>query len=141
MKQNSGFTLIELMVVLVITSILAGIAVPSYSLAVGRQTVKGAQQDLELLSLQLEKRYQRVLSYPTVNHDNTVSLQSLITKWIPTSSAEVFNFSSENALATGYTVNATGLSGLVEDCIISLSNDGIKTILNCDDLAPNGTWL
>ncbi len=129
------------MVVLAITSILATIALPSYSMFIGRQTVKRAQQDLELLSLQFEKRYQRVLAHPTEDYDDTVSIQSVITKWSPTSSPADFNFSSNNAVATSYTLNATGLSGLAENCLISLTHGGTKAITNCSDLAPSGKWL
>ena len=129
------------MVVLAITAILATFALPSYSLVVGQQTVRRAQQDLELLSVQFENRYQRVLAHPSVNYENTVSIQSVITKWNPTSSSVDFNFSTNNALVTSYTLNATGLSGITEGCIISLSHDGSKQINNCIDLAPSGKWL
>lgn len=139
--KSSGFTLIELMVALSIVSILAAIAVPSYSQVVARQTMKRAQQDLELLSLQLEKRYQRVLAHPTESYDNTALLQSAITNWSPTSDSDDFNFSSENASVTSYRLNATGLSGLTDKCVLSLSHDGRKGISNCADLAPNGNWL
>lgn len=140
MKQF-GFTFIELMIVIAIVSILAAISVPSYSKYIGKEKLRRAQGDLELMSLRLENQYQRVLAYPSAEYENTTLLKAAITNWSPTSSPEDFNFSSENATPSSYTLKSTGLSGLVKDCIVLLSHDGTQQINNCADLAPDGTWL
>jgi type IV pilus assembly protein PilE len=140
--KHSGFTIIELLIVLAIVSILAAISVPAYSKYISKEKLRRAQADLQLISLRLENQYQRVLAYPSVEYETTALLiKNAITDWSPTSSTDDFNFSSENATSSTYTLKSTGLSGSVKDCVVLLSHDGIKEINNCADLAPDGSWL
>lgn len=140
MKQ-SGFTLIELLVVIAIIAIIASFSVPSYSAYIAREKVRTAQSDLHLLSLRIEHRYQRVLSYPPSNYDNTASLQSDLPNWRPASNSTTFQFSTENASTTSYTLKATGLTGKFKDCVIAMTHDGEKTISNCTSMAADGEWI
>lgn len=65
MKQAKGFTLIELMIVVVVIAILASIAIPSYSRYVTRSKVPEATSNLAALRVQMEQYYQDTRSYIT----------------------------------------------------------------------------
>lgn len=139
--KHSGFSLIELMIVLAVVAILAALAVPSYSQYIARENLKRAQADLELISLRLEHRYQRVLAYPIVANTNTAALKAALTDWTPTSDTSDFNFSNENATPSTYTLKATGQSGLVNGCVLALTHDGTRSSSSCSDLIDDGDWL
>lgn len=139
--KHSGFSLIELLVVLAVVAILAALATPSYSQYIARENLRRAQADLELISLRLEHRYQRVLAYPIVANTNTAALKAALTGWTPTSDTSEFNFSNENATSSTYTLKATGLTGRVNGCVVSLTHDGTKSSSNCSNLIDDGGWL
>lgn len=63
MKENKGFTLIELMVVLVIIAIIAAIAIPSYQAYVRRSLAAQMQQEMQRISVLLERHKARNFSY------------------------------------------------------------------------------
>jgi len=140
MKQ-AGFTLIELLIALAIVSILAAIAVPAYSQFLARGEMRVAQADLELASVVLENRYQRVLSYPQTAASSTQELILTIPQWNPSADSLRFKFTNIDPAPERYTVVATGLHGQYKDCVISLTHDGVKSITNCPKLAPDGSWL
>ncbi len=61
-----GFTLIELMIVVVIIAILAAIAVPSYQEYVQRSNTSMAQQEMQKLPSNLSAIKQRILLIETL---------------------------------------------------------------------------
>lgn len=63
MKQNSGFTLIELMIVVVIVAILVAITLPSYQSYTRQVKASEAQQEVLKLVEQLERYKSRNFSY------------------------------------------------------------------------------
>lgn len=62
-KSQLGFTLIELMVVVVIVALLAAIALPSYQIYVQRSHLAQAQQEMQKLAEQLERHKAKNFSY------------------------------------------------------------------------------
>ncbi|WP_168395884.1 type IV pilin protein [Acinetobacter indicus] len=63
MKQNNGFTLIELMMVVVVIAIVSAIAYPNYRNYVERKDLKNAQQEVLRLSAELERFKNKNFSY------------------------------------------------------------------------------
>ena len=98
-QRASGFTLIEMMVVVAIVAILAAIAVPSYTRYVQRGDLVEATQALSQYRVQMEQYYQDNNTY--ANGANCgVAYPTLV------------NFALTCTLNTGqaYTATATGAS-------------------------------
>jgi len=108
----SGFTLVELMVVLAITAILATIALPSYQNYIERSRAQVAGADLVALSVGLENRFQRQLSYEGATTKNV--------NWYQVSTDYTITMS---LTASTYTLKASGSS-----CTLTLSYIGERTL-------------
>lgn len=131
MRNIKGFTLIEIMVVIVILAVLAAIAIPSYQNYVIQSKIKEAQSNLIALSLSSENFYQRTLSYPTATLSNTSMLKAndVFKTWNPTSAA--FSYAYNSADGAEYTFTATGLDSRLSHCTLSLNDQGVRSISGC----------
>jgi type IV pilus assembly protein PilE len=100
MQRASGFTLIEMMVVVAIVSILAAIAIPAYTRYVQRGDLVEATQALSQYRVQMEQYYQ---------DNNTYANGASCGVAYPT----LVNFALTCTLNTGqaYTATATGVAG------------------------------
>ncbi|MGE8333967.1 type II secretion system major pseudopilin GspG [Pseudomonas laurylsulfatiphila] len=74
-RTQSGFTLLELLVVLVVLGLLAGIVAPKYFAQLGRSEVKVAKAQIEGLSKALDIYRLEVGHYPSTEQ----GLQALVT--------------------------------------------------------------
>lgn len=63
MKKYTGFTLIELMIVVVVIAIISAIAYPNYRTYIERKDLKNAQQEVLRLSAELERFKNKNFSY------------------------------------------------------------------------------
>lgn len=138
-EKETGFTLIEIMVVIAIVAILAAVALPAYNNYINRAKLKTAQSDLVALSLNFENSYQRQLIYPEGDLADTAAVTGAFTSWNPASDTGDFSFTTTATTST-YTVTATGTAGGVNGCVITLTNLGAKAIATCD-YAASGDWL
>jgi type IV pilus assembly protein PilE len=102
MKQQQGFSLIELMVTIVIVSILASIAIPNYRDYVTRSRIPEATAGLGDIRVRMEQFFQDNRTYPTGGCATTATATKL---GVPVGDA--FDFTCV-ADATTYTITATG---------------------------------
>lgn len=99
MKKN-GFTLIELMVVVVIVAIFVAIAIPSYQAYIRRAETSKAQQELKRIATLLERHKARNFSYKGFD----LSAQTL-------STPRTYSFELKDGTDTTKLLNATNVGG------------------------------
>lgn len=104
--KNRGFTLIELMIALVIVSILASIAFPSYQQYV--RSARRADAYASLLEIELQQEKHRVT--------NTAYSSSLSSLGVgSTTENGHYDLALSGVSATGYTATATAKGGQTDD--------------------------
>lgn len=101
MNKNRGFTLIEVMIVVVIVGILASVALPAYNDYVIRGKLAEAFGELSSLRAKLEQHFLDTRTYEGA---------CVATSVAPLPTAKYFTFNCALAPAT-YTVTATGIAG------------------------------
>lgn len=116
MKQNKGFTLVELMIVVTVIGILSAIGFPAYQDYVKRGKLADGFGALSVWSLRMEQ----------FNQDNRTYLNAAGTACgVAAPSANSFSFSCA-ATATTYTLTATGTNTLT-NFEYTINQAGTKT--------------
>jgi type IV pilus assembly protein PilE len=105
MKQQRGFSLIELMIAIVIVGILASIALPSYRDYLTRSRIPEAAAELGDIRVRMEQFFQDNRTYPVSGCATAPAVPSATQIAVP--AGDSFNFSCV-ATATTYTATATG---------------------------------
>ncbi len=106
-RRATGFTLIELMVVLAIAAILAAIALPAYQQSVR----KGRRSDAIDATAAIQQAQERWRANNTAYSDDIAGELKLAT----TSKYGYYSLGVTGATGTGYTLTATAVSGKGQD--------------------------
>lgn len=123
MKSLRGFTLIEMMVVMVLIAIFAAIAIPSYTKYIVASHRTEAQAAMLNLAQYLESKYNSSFSYPT-----ETSLPSSLLNPPDISRYYTISLSLANTSQT-YTITATPTSAQADSTcgVLTLKEDGAKS--------------
>src|SRR6476661_2966692 len=117
-KAADGFTLIEVMVVVAILGILAGIAYPSYQEAVRKAKRAEGRAALMQLMKQQERYYSKNNGYIEFSSAAGNANQKLF-KW----------FSGDSAAASAYEIDAVACDGeTIRDCVLLTATPGTSKV-------------
>ena len=154
-KKSSGFTLVELMIVVAIVGILASIAYPSYTQYVQKSKRTEAMVALMQAAQIQEKYYSQNLRYAkdatqlSVLATTENSLYDIVVSGTKSGGAACTNADAANSCIT-YEVKATAKAGQSqrrdETCrVFTITNTGAKASQNWDSgtsaLVANGTGI
>lgn len=128
-RRTTGFTLIELMIVVLVVSILAVVAVPSYSDYLTRGRLAEAQTDLSAFRLRMEVAYQ----------DNGNFGTSGCAVAAPTRDGFSYSCTLQES-GQGFTLTATGQDRNA-GYAYSVDDRGLRRTLAFPDASPADCWM
>ncbi len=118
MKKNTGFSLIELMIVLAIFGVITAFAVPAYQSHVLKTKRAEAKTALVKLMLQEEQFYTQNSTYIVFSKSSTDVVEKKFT-W----------FSGETALTSNYEIKGTACTGdVIQSCVLLTAEPGTKNV-------------
>jgi len=106
MKQQNGFTLVELMIVVVVVGILASVALPAYQDYVIRGKLTEATSNLSDARVKMEQFFQDNRQYGDAG--------GAVCPATISASSDHFNYTCSTPTTDTYTITATGRDGLSE---------------------------
>lgn len=123
-KQQQGFTLIEMMIVVAIIGILAAIAYPSYQSYVIKTKRTNMMTEMQNIASEIESRKLAQGSYSTIS----AKVKTDFAKPYPTQGQALYNVTITDPLVSKWTINATPKTGeqMASDGNLSLNYQGIK---------------
>jgi type IV pilus assembly protein PilE len=123
MKKSAGFTLVELIVVMLIVAIIASIAIPGYRDAVRKSNRRAAQAEMMDL-VNRERQYfianRTFGTHTDLNYTLPPELTGKYTAAITTT----------NGPPPGFTITFTAVGVQTPDGPLSLTSEGVKTPAN-----------
>ena len=129
LHKARGFTLIELMIVLVVIAILASIALPNYRNYIRVQQIRAAQTSLGAMTLAMENVFLQTFAYPATTA-NTALSQAALPGWTPGENLFSYTISAVDSAARSYTLTATG-TGDYSACTLTITNANVTSGPNC----------
>jgi type IV pilus assembly protein PilE len=123
LHRASGFTLIELMIVVVIIAILAAIAIPSYQDYIRRGQASEAGAFLSDYRVKMEQYYQDNKGYGGAACADAAPVPA----WAAFGVAKFFTYTCAlTGGGAGYTITATGSSGSVVGYAYTINQSGVQ---------------
>ncbi|WP_455201818.1 type IV pilin protein [Kaarinaea lacus] len=137
-NTSQGFTLVELLIVVVIISLLAMVAVPSYNVSVSKARRADAQAGLANLSGAMERWFTDKGTYqgaagPAATPTDTGAPRIYHTQTPVDGSVKFYNLTIHAASAGSYTLRATPIGGQVGDGYLELASTGVERWDKNDD--------
>jgi type IV pilus assembly protein PilE len=131
-KKQTGMTFVEIMVVVAIVGILAGIAYPSYQDSVRKARRADARTDLFALQLAMEKARGNCATYASAIGSGGCSGGEV--EYTANTSYYTLSISGASASTYTLTATATGAQASDTDCAtITLTRDGTQGGTSGDD--------
>lgn len=138
MKKHSGFTLIEVMIVVAIIGILAAVALPQYNSYVMRGRIPEATANLATKRVRMEQWFQDNRTYVGATAGNN-----------DTTTSQFFDFSAlddggaDTRTATGYVLTARGKGPMTGFTFtVNQANARASTVVGHTGWAGNaGCWI
>jgi len=119
-RKESGVTLLELLIVVVIVGILAAIAIPSYKKQIVKTNRSNAMADLQGFAQSMERFYVQKSTYAGAAAGTVFPAQS------PLDGSARYTLSIQSQDATSYVLRATPVAGgtQVGDGYLEITNTG-----------------
>jgi type II secretion system protein G len=108
-KRNKGFTIVELLIVIVVIGILAGLVITTYNGIQQKARNTERTTDLKTFQSQLEAYYANNGNYPTAGNLGTDSAAN--TAWIATNLKGMDKETLRDPKGTGFALLNTGTAG------------------------------
>ena len=142
-KPVSGFTLIELMVVVAIIGVLAAIAIPNYNDYIMRSRINEAVAGLADLRVKMEQYFQDNRSYVGACATGTVTQLPTNTKYFDFSCTTACGGATTSLAATTYTVRACGKGPMAGfEYTVDQANTRTTTVTGVADWSGNtACWV
>lgn len=118
-RRTTGFTLIEVMIVVAIIGILSAVAYPAYQDYIVRSKIPDATSYLSSNQVKMEQWFQDQRSYKNTAGNCGATAASY------TLPAGYFTFTCSTADSTHYTLTATG-SGQMHDFVFTVDQDNVR---------------
>lgn len=126
MKKVSGFTLIELMIVVVVIGILAAIAIPNYQDYLKKSRRADATGTLTSLSAAMERYYTQHNSYLGTAQGTLPSAPLAPLSAQVGNSNKYYNLTIQNLNASSFTLRATPINNQQDDGYLELLSTGAR---------------